>query len=60
MNTLAIADESPPRTFGIRAVRESWVPRDWHADCPAIDQVDDQRIVGEPDSLRTRFADFTR
>jgi len=59
MNPVAAADEPPVRALGDGAVRESGIPGQGNGECPTIHQVDDQRIVREPDLLRYNLSEVS-
>jgi hypothetical protein len=60
VNAFAPADQSPMFTFRRCPVREARVPWQRHAHGAAVDEIDDQGVLGDGHPLGQRGADLTR
>jgi len=60
MNALSLTNESPIRTFRLVPMGETGVPRHRHRNCPTIDEMDDEGVLGYKHLLCTRLADVNR
>lgn len=60
MNTLTLADKSPLCSFRLASMGQTRIPSDGYTDCSAVNELDDEAVVGENDALGPGLADFTR